>query len=212
MESAVQIADMLVTTPARTVVDLARTLPFESAVVSGDALIRDFGVAETDLVAELTIAKNRHGVAAAKRVVAFLDAHSESAGESRSRVLCADLGLPTPTPQGNVYGPDGAFLGRVDFYFEGTGVLGEFDGRTKYGRLLRPGREPGDAVFAEKVREDAMRACGFQVVRWTWQDLTTQNIAHRILAALARDRTTHHDGHIEQAALPTPTPLTIHRL
>jgi hypothetical protein len=41
----------------------------------------------------------------------------------------------------------------------------------KYGRLLRPGETPGDAVFAEKLREDAFRDEGLRVVRWTWADL-----------------------------------------
>jgi hypothetical protein len=50
-------------------------------------------------------------------------------------------------------------------------VVGEFDGRVKYGRLLRPGQDPGDAVFEEKRREDALRAEDWAVVRWTWADV-----------------------------------------
>ncbi len=42
--------------------------------------------------------------------------------------------------------------------------MGEFDGRIKYGRLLRPGQEAGDAVFEEKRREDAIRDEGWKVV------------------------------------------------
>lgn len=51
-------------------------------------------------------------------------------------------------------------------------MAGEFDGQVKYGRLLRPGQSPGDAVFAEKVREDRLRGEGLTVVRWTWDELT----------------------------------------
>ncbi len=52
------------------------------------------------------------------------------------------------------------------------GLLGEFDGRVKYGRLLRPGEEPGDAVFREKRREDELRRLtGFAMVRLVWADL-----------------------------------------
>src|SRR3712207_8138753 len=32
-----------------------------------------------------------------------------------------------------------------------------FRSKVKYGRLLKPGQDPGDAVFEEKRREDAMR-------------------------------------------------------
>ena len=56
-------------------------------------------------------------------------------------------------------------------------MLGEFDGRVKYGRLLRPGQEPGDAVFEEKRREDAIRDEGWGVVRWVWSDL---QVPHRL--------------------------------
>lgn len=51
-------------------------------------------------------------------------------------------------------------------------LLGEFDGKVKYGRLLRSGEEPGDAVFREKRREDRLRELtGFSMVRITWGDL-----------------------------------------
>lgn len=49
--------------------------------------------------------------------------------------------------------------------------MGEFDGKVKYGRLLKPGQSAGDAVFDEKRREDAMRAMLWQMVRWIRDDL-----------------------------------------
>lgn len=50
-------------------------------------------------------------------------------------------------------------------------MIGEFDGKVKYGRLLKPGETPGDTVFREKRREDALRELGYIVVRWIWDDL-----------------------------------------
>lgn len=50
-------------------------------------------------------------------------------------------------------------------------TVAEFDGKVKYGRLRRPGEDPGEAVFREKRREDAVRAADQAVVRWTWHDL-----------------------------------------
>ena len=50
-------------------------------------------------------------------------------------------------------------------------MLGEFDGQVKYGRLLRPGQAPGDAVFDEKRREDALRDEGWGMIRWVWDEL-----------------------------------------
>jgi hypothetical protein len=66
---------------------------------------------------------------------------------------------------------DGGVVGRTDFAWEDQRLVGEFDGRVKYGRLLRSGQDPGDAVFREKVREDAIRDEGWGVIRWTWVDL-----------------------------------------
>ena len=43
-------------------------------------------------------------------------------------------------------------------------MFGEFDGRVKYGRLLKPGQDPGEVVFAEKRREDLIRG----VTGGTW--------------------------------------------
>ena len=57
----------------------------------------------------------------------------------------------------------------------------------KYGRLLKPGQTAGDAVHGEKLREDALRDHGWQVARWTWDDLwQPQKIVDRILRAFAR--------------------------
>jgi hypothetical protein len=53
----------------------------------------------------------------------------------------------------------------------GSAPVGEFDGKVKYGRLLEPGQDVGEVVYAEKLREDAIRDEGWQVVRWTWLDL-----------------------------------------
>ena len=51
------------------------------------------------------------------------------------------------------------------------GAVGEFDGEIKYGRLLKPGQSPGEVVFAEKVREDRIRATELGMARWVWDEL-----------------------------------------
>lgn len=77
----------------------------------GDAAVRRFGVDREDLEAELARAARRHGVDAARRVVRFLSGHSESVGESRSRVMLSRAGLPLPSQQGEVFEPGGAGSG-----------------------------------------------------------------------------------------------------
>jgi hypothetical protein len=102
-------------------------------------------------------------------VVAFADGRAESVGESRSRIAIARAGLPTPALQVPVPLPAGTAY--ADFGWPARRVLGEFDGKVKYGRLLRPGQDPGDVVYEEKVREDEVRAQRWEVVRWRWADL-----------------------------------------
>ncbi|WP_458690809.1 hypothetical protein [Nocardia tengchongensis] len=203
VDSVVGIDGFAVTTPARTVVDLALTLPFEAAVVAGDALAGMFGLGAAELDEELARAKGRYGIGQAKQVIAMLDGRSQSIGESLSRTMIHQHALPLPRSQGNVLTPDGRFVARVGFYYESVGVLCEFDGPTEYGRRLGPGQDFATTVGRERTRETYLRALGFEVVRWTWDDLIRGRAARRLRTALSRSRP-RPDGHIEPApALPT---------
>ncbi|NMN95721.1 hypothetical protein [Antrihabitans stalactiti] len=204
----VELDGRLLTTPARMIVDLGRTAPLEAVLVTADAAVREFGVTASDLAIELERAKNRSGIAAARRLVDLVDGHSESVGESLSRLMLRSFGFTGFKTQGNVYLEHGRLLGRVDFYDEELGVLGEFDGEVKYGRLLKPGQDPGEVVFREKQREDAMRDPGFQMARWIWRELDKPATAARIERALERGRASSKPiGYIVQAPLPTPRRL-----
>ena len=177
-----------VTTPVRTALDLARTLPVEPAVVVLDGALRLGLLRRSDLEAELAGLPGIPGSRRAARTIALADARSESVGESRSRVLLHRLGMPPSTLQLPIRTDDGRLLGRADLAWEDVQVVGEFDGRAEYGRLLRPGQDPGDAVFGEKRREDAFRDEGWGVVRWTWADLTPEVLGPRVRRALERGR------------------------
>lgn len=163
-------AGVEVTSVARTVVDLARTAGFEQAVSVADAALH----AELVSVAELDVALARAmgwpGIPQARRALEFTDGRSASVGESRSRVAIARAGLPVPVLQWQVIGRSG-WVADVDFGWPQLRTVGEFDGAIKYGRLLEPGQSAADVVFAEKVREDAIRDQDLGVVRWIWSDL-----------------------------------------
>ena len=158
-----------VTTPARTVLDLLRTLTMERSVSIGDAALR-LGMTIEELAEVAGRCIGWRGMLQARRAMKFLDARSESVGESYSRVVLDRIGIPAPIPQYEVW-DQGVLIGRADFCWKEFRTLGEFDGKEKYGRLLRPGQTAGDAVFAEKRREDALRDLGWQIVRWLWEDL-----------------------------------------
>jgi len=183
------IDGMHVTTVTRTVLDLGRTSGFVPALIAADDALYRVLTTPDMLQAGLEGMHGTPGSRSAARVVNFADGRSESVGESRSRVLPAEARVPAPNLQVAVYASGGDFLGRGDFGYRQEQVLGEFDGRVKYGRLLPPGQSSGDAVFNEKRREDAIRDAGWQVARWTWADLEERGlVAARVQRALARSR------------------------
>jgi hypothetical protein len=103
--------------------------------------------------------------------VRMADPRSGSIGESRGNWAFFTLGLPAPIPQYEVRDAAGQLVGITDWGWPDHGVLGEFDGRVKYGRLLLPGQQPGDVVFEEKRREDKLReATRCSMLRLTWAD------------------------------------------
>lgn len=176
----------LVTTVGRTLSDVGRTEGFEQTVALADAALHRQLVDPAALQRALVRASGWRGAPAARRALEFADARSESVGESRSRVAITRAGLPVPDLQWEV-SAEHAWLGRVDFAW--PGVVGEFDGRVKYGKYLRPGQDPGDAVFAEKQREDRIRDEGLRVVRWVWDDLRWfREVAERLRRAFAAAR------------------------
>ena len=172
-----------VTTPARTLLDVGRTQRFESAVVAIDSALHQ-GLVTTQELADMQRSMRRWpGIVRASRAIAFADGRSESVGESRTRVQIRHAGLPAPQLQIDLYTPDGEFIGRTDFLFEKQRTVGEFDGMTKYGRLL-VSRVPdsltpervSQLLVAEKAREDAIRRLPRAVARWIWNDLETHSV------------------------------------
>jgi hypothetical protein len=99
---------------------------------------------------------------------------AQSVGESLSRHMMWTEHLPAPELQFEVRDLDGRLIGTCDFAWPEYGVLGEFDGMEKYGRLLKEGETPGDAVQREKVREDALREItNWLMVRIIWKEIFT---------------------------------------
>ncbi|TCO51722.1 hypothetical protein EV646_101716 [Kribbella antiqua] len=119
------------TSPARTVVDLARALPLREAIVTVDHALRT-GMSLAELEAVLLRQHRWTGIRRARIAIDFGDPRSESALESIARTIFADAGLPAPVLQAQFW--DGArwMLERVDFWWPQFRTVAEADGLAKY--------------------------------------------------------------------------------
>lgn len=172
---------------ARTVTDMAATVPVEQAVVLADSALRAELVTSTELGRAVGRMGSHPGIANARRAVQLSSGCSDSAGESRSRVLFVREQIPMPLTQVDIFSVDGRWLARVDFLWPEHGVIGEFDGRIKYRRDGVASSAAEDVVYREKLREDALRHAGWTVVRWTWHDLGNRGaVAAKVREAFTR--------------------------
>jgi hypothetical protein len=170
LEQVEDIGGLAVTRADRAVLDLARVSSFESGVVTADAALHRELTTPQGLLALHTDMLDWPGARVAGRVVAFADRLAESPGESRTRVLFHVHGLPTPRLQVEIRA--NGRLYRVDLLVDEPRTVFEFDGRLKYrmGASQNP-RELERILWAEKRREDDIRAEGFRFGRITWSDL-----------------------------------------
>jgi hypothetical protein len=163
-DEVLQIGDWAVTSVARTIVDLGRTLPFEQALLAADHALHWGLTSAEDLAAQMDRCRRLPGALASSRVVAFADGRSASLGESRSRIMIHRAGLPEPELQLDILDDRGRLLSRGNFGFRKHRVVGQFDGKLKHAGTADPQNGWRDNT-AEL--EDA----GWTVVRWMWVDL-----------------------------------------
>jgi hypothetical protein len=187
----VEIDGIPVTSLARTVCDVARTGSLRQAVCVLDSGLR-LGITEDELDDQIARLRRHHGIAILRSATSLANGLSESIGESLSRLVMADNpAIPPPELQVSILvNLNGEKHVRGDFGWRDAGgalrVVGEFDGRFKYHRSNPFGdRLPEDVIYDEKLREDAIRATGSRVVRWTWADALRPKVLHaKVIAAL----------------------------
>jgi hypothetical protein len=126
------------------------------------------------------------------RAIRLADGRADNPGESWSRVILIQQGLTPDDLQVPVHDDQG-FVGYADFGWKG--VVGEFDGKGKYG--LGPDTDPDPAsvrrvLWKEKLREDRLRVRN-EVVRWGAAELHQPAVlAGRVRAA--QERAWHRAG------------------
>ncbi|MBC7291709.1 MAG: hypothetical protein H5T83_10335, partial [Actinotalea sp.] len=139
------------------------------------------GASRDALAATVGRAATGRGVRRAREVLGLADEGAESAGESMARAALLAVGLPPPETQVRIQTIEGPFW--ADLGWRQWRVLGEYDGRAKYGRTAS---DPA-ALVREKRREDLLRDEGWRVVRLTSRDLADPTaMAARVLGVVPR--------------------------
>jgi very-short-patch-repair endonuclease/predicted transcriptional regulator of viral defense system len=177
-EHTTERVGVAVTTVARTVVDLARTLDMKHGVVAADSALRTRQTSDQELRSVLQACRGWRGALRAADVVEFADWRSESALESIARVVIRDCGLPRPELQVPIR-CDGVTY-RVDFLWSHYRTIAEVDGAAKY---------DGKPLALYQLRRDAqLREAGYEVVHFDWEEITTDplRVAESVRAAFGR--------------------------
>ena len=170
-QESVPLGGVRVVPRARAALETGLLASTESALVTLDSVLHH-GCTREELASMAALMEEWPGSRRLRVALRLADGRAESVGESRTRYLCYLHHLPAPELQFEVRDQRGHVVGTTDFAWPEHRLLGEFDGKVKYGRLRRPGEEPEDAVFREKRREDLLREItGWSMVRITWGDL-----------------------------------------
>jgi predicted transcriptional regulator of viral defense system len=166
-----------VTTVARTVVDIARTSSFMSAVVTADSALRVDAVSKEAMLRVCDACPRWPGIHKARRVISFADQRSGSVLESRARVVFDEHGIEPPELQKTITGPD--FRYTVDFYWDKYRVIAETDGALKYA-------DPRKAR-QQLLRDQKLRDANYKVVHFTWAEFfaNAAPVIKRLRAAFA---------------------------
>lgn len=181
--AVVQIGEFLVTSLARTLIDVAASSSFLVAVTMIDHALRVESeranearragracsvLTKDELYEELVAVNPRRGAKQAERAIAFANPLAANPGESLSRVRIVELGFEVPELQVSFPNIDGNDY-VVDFFWRRIRKIGEFDGMLKYTRgAVLGNRDPAEVVVAEKLREDALRRHVNSFGRWVW--------------------------------------------
>lgn len=188
-EHVTRLYNLPLTTVARTVADLARTLPFTDAVVVADSALNQEKATKPELLQALERqGKGWPGVRQARRAIEFADERAESPLESAARVVFAEAGLEPPELQVTIHGERGRehqhepFSALVDFFWRERKVIAEADGLVKY--------NDRKDLLNERERDHQLREAGYVVVHFTWKELfqTPEAMVARIRTALVGPR------------------------
>lgn len=153
-----EVAGVPVTTPERTLLDVARFLPEFMGLAAADALAHRFGLDPQLLLPRLTHEWRRQRfVLRARRVLDLCEPRTESFGESWTRLRMVDAGFPRPEVQIWIETVDGVLVYRIDMGWRDKRVGIEYDGEEHHS-------SPADRAHDEARREELERDFDWLVV------------------------------------------------
>ena len=147
-------------------------------VAAGDALLARRPDLRTDVGNLLTLRPACRGTVAVRTALPLLDGRSESAQESRLRLVLQLAGLAAPAVQHEVRTAHGRFVARVDLAYPSRRVAVEYDGEHHRGRAQ---------WRHDLARRERLEAEGWRVVVVVAADLlgSPSVVVARVRSALA---------------------------
>lgn len=152
-----------VTTPVRTSLDLGCKLGRYEALGVMDCFARTHGVDSRQLSRLLPRFRGRRGVVQARELTPLVDGRSESGGESFTRLVIRDDGLPMPEPQ-YVVKVDRWTTYRLDLAYPRLKICVEYDGEEFH--------SSAEQKAADEKRRTWLRDHGWKVIVVTKDDLS----------------------------------------
>jgi very-short-patch-repair endonuclease len=165
-----------VTSGLRTAAELGSRSDLVEAVVAVDMALRKRMVDLAELREYAIAHGRRRGIANLRRAIDLAEPATESAMETRLRLLLVLNGLPRPQTQVRIHDGHGRFLGQPDLYYPVQRLGLEYDGGTHR-----------DSLVEDNRRQNRLLNAGVRLLRFTAADVhrDPDAIVAQVRAALA---------------------------
>lgn len=175
------VAEVLLSSPEQTFVDLAASLSLDDLVILGDYFLRHWTSREAIERHVAASPRATRGIVRAREALPLLREGVDSPAETRLRLIVVRDGLPEPAVNPTVFDTAGEWLGRPDLAHLREKIATQVDGdvhRTNRRRWRQ-----------DIARDEAFRDDGWVVLRTTGQDLAYPGpYLARLRRALRRHR------------------------
>jgi hypothetical protein len=173
------IRGRLITAPAWTAVEIARTLRRPRALAVLDAVLHVECCTRAELAMAVAEQKGRRGIVHVRELVELADGRAESPMESEARLVFIDGGLPLPELQYEIRDLHGKWW-RVDFAWPDSKLIAEYDSVEWH---ANPDGWKHDRMKAARLQE-----CGWTSVPMVVDDvrLRQSELVNRIFGHLER--------------------------